>query len=104
MLKDGYGETAQNNLISSTVSIGPAKVRRRTTASIRPIAGALIMSETQYQTFTSFFLADIKSGSLPFTFPDPHAGADLLVRLHQPPTASPIGICWRVDISLEVLP
>jgi hypothetical protein len=103
-LRDGYSETAPDNLISSDVSIGPAKIRRRTTSAIRSIAGGIVLTEAQYAIFANFLASNLMSGALPFTFPDPHHGAPLLVRLHGPPTYAPDGIDWHVNISLEVLP
>jgi hypothetical protein len=103
-LRDGYSETDPDNLISSDTSIGPAKLRRRSTSAIRPIAGTIVVTEAQYAIFQSFRANDIKSGALPFTFPDPHTRAAILVRLHGPPTYSVDGKDWHIGIALEVLP
>jgi len=103
-LKDGFSEEGADNLLASNVSIGPAKVRRRTTSNVEPITGTMMMSDTQRQAFKAFVKDDIKDRSIAFTFPDPHGGSALLVRMRAPPTYTPIGISWRVQIALEVLP
>ncbi|MBX4884046.1 hypothetical protein HJA90_10670 [Rhizobium bangladeshense] len=103
-LKDGYSEEEADNLLASNVSVGPAKVRRRTTSDVYPITGSMMMSEAQRQIFRSFVQADTKDRAIAFTFPDPHGGSALLVRMRQPPSYAAIGISWRVQIALEVLP
>ncbi|MDH6273570.1 hypothetical protein M2311_003660 [Rhizobium leguminosarum] len=103
-LKDGYSEEDADNLLASNVSVGPAKVRRRTTSNVQPITGSMEMSEAQRQAFKSFVKNDIKDRSKAFNFPDPHGGSPLLVRMRQPASYTPIGIIWRVQIGLEVLP
>lgn len=103
-LRDGYTEDGADNLIATDMSIGPAKTRRRSTAAVEQISGIVMMSENQFSAFKAFVKADTKDRSLPFTFPDPHGGAALLVRMPHPYSISPVGIEWRVQISLEVLP
>lgn len=103
-LQDGYSEEGADNLLATNVSVGPAKVRRRTTANVRPITGSMMMLEAQYQTFIDFVIDDIKDRAIAFTFPNPHGGSPLLVRMRQPASVSSVGVDWRVQIGLEVLP
>ncbi|RUM06819.1 hypothetical protein [Rhizobium chutanense] len=103
-LRDGYSEEGADNLIASNVSVGPAKVRRRTTANVRPITGSMMMNETQYQAFIDFVADDLKDRAIAFSFPDPHGGSPLLVRMRQAASVAAVGIDWRVQIGLEVLP
>ncbi|WP_246828126.1 hypothetical protein [Rhizobium binae] len=103
-MSEGYSEEGADNLLASNVSVGPAKVRRRTTANVRPITGSMAMREDEYQAFLLFVKNDIKDRALAFTFPDPHDGSSILVRMRQPHSTAPFGIDWRVQIALEVLP
>ncbi|NKM69160.1 hypothetical protein [Rhizobium laguerreae] len=103
-MKNGYSEEGADNLLASNVSVGPAKLRRRTTANVESITGSMMMSEAECQTFKSFVKNDIKDRSMAFTFPDPHGGSALLVRMRQPPSYTSMGILWRVQIGIEVLP
>lgn len=103
-LRDGYDAQGADNLIASSVSIGPAKVRRRTTAAVKPLSGSMTVSEAQYQTLVDFVENDIADRSKAFTFPDPHGGSPLLVRMTQPIKEASVGADWRIQIILEVLP
>ncbi|MBB3591730.1 hypothetical protein FHX08_002074 [Rhizobium sp. BK529] len=103
-LRDGYDAQGADNLIASSVSIGPAKVRRRTTAAVKPLSGSMIMSSTQFQVLVDFIENDIADRAKAFTFPDPHGGAPLLVRMTQPIKEASVGADWRIQIVLEVLP
>lgn len=104
LLRDGFAEESPDNLIVSDMSVGPAKVRRRTTAAVRMIRGTLHMTSAQVSTFRTFVKTTIADRSQPFTFPDPYGGAALLVRMPTPYRVSAVGIDWRIDIELEVLP
>ncbi len=103
-LKDGYSEEGADNLLASNVSVGPPKVRRRTTSNVEPITGSMKMTESQLAMLKGFVKNDIRDRSVAFTFPDPHGGSPLLVRMRQPIASSPMGIEWRVQVALEVLP
>jgi hypothetical protein len=102
-LKDGFTQDAADNLITSQTSVGPAKVRRRSTAGVEPLSGTIVMSLAQVAIFRNFVRNTIKDGAVPFTFPDPFGGADLLVR-RKSHSLSPWGTSWRVQLSLEALP
>lgn len=103
-LRDGFGEEGADNIIVSEMSVGPAKTRRRTTANVFPITGGMRMTDTQLAAFKTFVKVDIADRALPFTFPDPYGGADLLVRMKSPHKVSSMGLEWRVELDLEVLP
>ncbi|PTM92858.1 hypothetical protein [Mycoplana dimorpha] len=103
-LRNGFAEEEADNLIISEMSIGPVKMRRRTSANVRSISGAMHMSGAQVAEFRTFVRTTIADRSLAFTFPDPFGGTALLVRMTSPYRLSPRGIGWRVDIDLEVLP
>jgi len=103
-LTDGFGEESANNTIESDVSIGPKKVRRRSTSGVRKMSGALMMTTAQYATFRTFVSVTIKDGALTFTFPDPNEGADLLVRLAGSYKVGVEKPFRKIEIELEVMP
>ncbi|MGY5789049.1 hypothetical protein ACXHXM_01960 len=103
-LREGFAEEGQDNLIVSDMSVGPRKSRARSTSAVYPISGAMIMTEAQFAELKTFIRTEIQQRALPFTFPDPHGGAALLVRMTRPYSIAPIGVQWRVQIVLEVLP
>ncbi|QIG68379.1 hypothetical protein EVB74_044 [Rhizobium phage RHph_Y3_56_1] len=99
-----YQETRPNNVIYSEVSTGPAKARRRTTSNVWDQSGTMIMTYGQYRSFLSFISDTISDGAQAFWFPDRLGGADLLVRIKEPPKASLDANSWQVSFALEVLP
>ena len=104
LLRDGFSKKSPDNLIASEVSIGPAKVRRRTTAAVTPISGSLIMTDAQLDQFEDFVENDIAQRSKAFNFPDPRSGSPMLVRMTSAYMVEFLGQDWKVSISLEVLP
>lgn len=103
-LHGSMNEEGADDLIASSVSTGPDKLRRRTTASPYPLSGALYMDAVQFTAFRTFVDDTISGRSAPFYFPNPDGGALLLVRMTSPHKRSAMGIGWRVEIELEVLP
>ncbi|NEI48644.1 hypothetical protein GR217_13145 [Rhizobium leguminosarum] len=99
-----YQETRPDNVIYSDVSVGPAKARRRTTSNVWDQSGTMVMTYGQYRSFLTFLSETISDGAAAFWFPDRLGGADLLVRIKEPPKASLDGNLWQVSITLEVLP
>lgn len=107
-LVQGYNEqiAGSSNLLRSQNEVGPAKVRRRSTAAARNINGSMFLTIPQLVAFRTFYNDSIQGGSMPFTFPDPHGGDDLLVRFGDSvPTIDPAGpLDWTVKMQIEVLP
>jgi hypothetical protein len=104
MLISSYSEEAPNNLISSSVSVGPAKVRRRTTAGVGKISGSFLMSSAEVALFEAFVSSDIQDGALAFTFPNQRGSGTKLVRLIPSYSIAPSGANWNISVQLEVLP
>jgi hypothetical protein len=92
--------------LRSQTDAGPAKVRRRSSAMPRPLAGQLVMTYAQWADLETFATVTTDGGALPFTFPSPTGGTDLLVRFGESlPTWRRYGIGKvMVDLQLEVLP
>lgn len=105
-LADSISLEQAQNVISSEMSVGPDKVRRRSTAAVRPMTGTLKLDAAQYEIFTAFVETDIADGARPFLFPrqEPPLGTSILVRLKPPYKVSRVGNHWRVTLDLQVLP
>jgi hypothetical protein len=99
-----YEESPPNLLLRSQMDEGPAKVRRRFTAGVRPIRGKIKLTPTQVGILDDFYVDDCDSGATAFTYTHPRTGASVLVRWVEPPKYKPQGLNYLVDISLEILP
>jgi len=61
-----------NNVIRTTVDVGPAQRRRRSTAAVRRVtARTPFLTKAQSTTFETFFRDTIADGALSFTATDP---------------------------------
>lgn len=104
-LRQSMAEESAKNVVASEPSVGPAKLRRRTTAAVKSMAGAFAMTAAQLSDFEDFYDTDLGGGVKAFTFPNPRGGADLLCRITGTYKTSPLGRSgWRVDLTLEILP
>lgn len=110
---DGYGEDWQNGVISSQMSTGPSKRRRRFTAVVKSWKGSMTMTESQYLAFQTFVETTTKFGTEKFNFPDPHDHLTLVESRFMSENDSPIfsaapsgdsGLEWNVSFGIEVLP
>lgn len=106
LLADGFAQSFGDGRLRTRTDMGPAKVRRRSTAVPAPLQGQMIMDSSQFATFRAFVSVTLSDGVLPFTFPDPVAGAPILVRIadNMPRWVSKGGDNWLVSLDLEVLP
>lgn len=103
-LVSGFLETLPNNVLRSKMDVGPAKLRRISTAADRPITGQIYMSAAQVATHDTFYVTTLKSGSLPFDWTDPRTDASVSFRYFGLPTYERSGVDWIVSIKLELLP
>lgn len=102
-----YQEAPPNNTIRTSMDRGPDKVRRRTTANIRPISFKLLLSAANVEVLDDFFVNDTFSGADQFDFIQPRTGAGVQARFIQAPTYSPKSNkngWWDVSVQLEILP
>lgn len=98
-------ESPPNNTIRSQMDKGPAKVRRRTTANIRPLAFNLKLTPAQVQTLDDFYNITTFSGADEFDYVHPRTGAGCSARFVQPPGYSEQeGTIYNASVSLEILP
>ena len=68
LLTRNYSESAPNLVIRTTMDAGPAKVRRRFTAGVRPIDGLVILTDDQLGVLDGFFLNDCAGGAIAFSW------------------------------------
>ena len=90
--------------ITSSVSSGPPKVRKRFTAAEEPFSQRLLLSWVQYNTLVAFWRDDLDSGVLPFDYPY-MGGVMASVRMTAPPKKGAIehNRIW-IDLAFAVQP
>lgn len=102
---DGFTETVGATCLRTSMDVGPAKVRRRTTAEVRTVSGSLIFDAAQLETFDTFYAVTLSGGALPFTFAGARGGVTHTYRVTAEPKYSPLGGgWWKTTLSLERLP
>lgn len=104
-LLSGYQEGQANNLLRTEMEVGPAKVRRRTQANVRPISFSLILDDAELEDLLEFYNTMTQCGALPFDFTDVRTSDTLSCRFNSTLPFQPLGGgLYSVNISLEVLP
>jgi hypothetical protein len=107
-LNNSYQESFASNLLRSDMDSGPAKVRRRTSAGVRPLEGQLLLSGAERAVIEAFFTNTLRSGALPFSATHPRTGASILLRFVEPPAYGDFPTAteayYTVSLKLEVLP
>lgn len=100
-----FSEAPPNNIIRSSMDKGYDKVRRRTTASIRPISFTLKLTDDQVTIIDDFYNDETVGGSLSFDYIHPRTGATVEARFAEPPSyQSNENVIYDVSVSLEILP
>ena len=106
-LIDGFVEMPPNLVVRSQTDLGPAKVRRRATASMTRFQMTLRMTAPQLATFRTFLADDLDDRARSFTWVHPITGAAGTFRIVDPPSIVPAGnaaVSWRVALVVELLP
>ena len=103
---EGYGEAPPDTALRTNMDAGPAKVRRRSTAGIRPLSVQFDLDAAQVETLDAFYVATLQGGALSFDWVHPRTQAAATLRFVQPPAYRPHGsdAAWRAVVQLEVLP
>lgn len=98
-------ESPPDNTIRSQMDKGPAKVRRRTTANIRPISFTMRLTPAQVETLDTFYDVTTFSGADEFDYTHPRTSAAVTARFVSPPEYSELeGVLYNCSISLEIMP
>lgn len=102
---NSFQETPPDNLIRSNMDKGPAKVRRRTTANVRPIQFTLMLTEAQVAILDTFFNTTVFGGAEEFDYTHPRTGDAVSARFVSPPQyMEKEGVVYGASISLEIMP
>jgi hypothetical protein len=84
---------------------GADKVRRRSTANVRPIGFSLSLTEAQVEILDTFYVTTTLSGSVEFDFIHPRTGATVEARFVSPPSYSEReAVMYSCSVQLEILP
>jgi hypothetical protein len=104
--KNDFADALPDNVIASTVDVGPAILRRRTTSNSAVLSGSMLMTAGQWDDLATFFTTTVKE-TLPFNFPDPDGSGTISVRFKQgaPPSRKKhTPLRFRVNLTFEKLP
>lgn len=100
-----YGESPPDVVLRSATDVGPAKLRRRTTAGVRPLTCTLPLTAAEVATLDTFYIATCAGGALAFDGVHPRTGAAVTLRFTRPPRYTGDGNDnWTAAFALEVLP
>lgn len=102
--EEGFSLTLPDNLLRTTMDVGPAKVRRRTTSNVTKVQGSMLLSTTDLAAFQTFYITTLSYGVTQFTWVHPITGVACDMRFTEPPKYSPAsGDYVDVQMSLEIL-
>jgi hypothetical protein len=103
---EGYEESPPETALRTEMDAGPAKVRRRFTAGVRPITAQLDLDAAQVETLDQFYVTTLAGGALRFDWVDPRNQAAVELRFVRPPVYRPAGsdAAWTAFLQLEVMP
>ena len=96
------------NRLRSDVDIGPAKLRPIVSLNVRPISGTMRMTTAQWRRLSAFVRNTLRSGTLPFDFPDPLTLGRTTIKVRfadeLPAARATSQGRWQVSLKLEVMP
>jgi hypothetical protein len=103
---EGYGESPADVLLRTSMDTGPAKVRRRSTAGVRPVTGKIKLISSELDIFLEFYNTTLLSGSLRFSWTEPRDNSiPVEMRFAELPEISAIDPgTYEVGMKLEILP
>lgn len=99
-----YQESPPDNIIVSSMDVGPAKYRRRTTADVRPISFSLFLKKDDVAVLDNFYVNEVFSGADEFDFTHPRTGVMHKARFTAQPQYRSRSIGYDVSIQLEIMP
>lgn len=100
-----WNESPPDNTIRSKMEVGPEKIRRRTTANIRPVSFIMNLNDAELDILDEFYTNDTFSGADEFDYIHPRTSDNVKARFADKPSYNDIikGV-YKVNISLEILP
>lgn len=99
-----FQETPPDGLIRTGMDVGPDKVRRRTTANVRPVNFRLFLKPDKVAVLDAFYVTDTFGGAESFDFIHPRTKESVKARFVQPPQYANRSTGYDVTVSLEILP
>jgi len=104
-LMRGYQESHDDPKLRSPMDAGPAKVRRRFTATVFKFNAGFILTDTELTIFEDFYADDLKHGSLSFTWVHPRTGAAITSRIKGVYAYTTLSDdAYEVRFEVEILP
>lgn len=104
-LAGGFSESPPDTTVRTKMDAGPAKVRRRFTANVRPFKVSFLMTSEQIGYLDTFYVTTTVGGSASFTWVSPRTGSTKSFRFISPPEYNlSSGDYWSVAMQLEQLP
>ena len=92
-------------VVRTEMDAGPAKLRRRFTAAVRPLKGRIEITRAQAATLETFYVTTLAGGALPFDWTSPRTLETVSMRFVSPPRVGILkGTVWFADLDLEILP
>jgi hypothetical protein len=106
VLSQPFAEQVGDGRIRHQPDVGPAIIRRRSTAMSGRMSCAIVVSDAQWDDLLEFGADTLLGWSLPFTFPNPADGVSILVRFGEdlPSRRELVPGSWEVSFTLDVLP
>ena len=98
-----YGDTR----VSSSVDVGPSKVRSRYTRSVDGYRCVIWIEHSLVSVFETFYKTSLAHGTLPFTFTDPftEVATDYRFQVDSTPSIRPVGgLIYELQMVWEILP
>ena len=100
----GYTEQPPKLTIRTEMDAGPAKVRRRFSAGVRPLSCIWTMDDAQLATLDAFFTVTLEGGAKRFNARHPRTGQTVEMRFVGEPSYARLDGGWEVTAQLEVMP
>lgn len=101
----GLTEGFPNIALRTEMDHGPAKMRRRFTAAVRPFTASMVLSAAQVTALETFYVTTLEGGTAAFTFTHPRTGAAGSFRFTAPPTVQAYSPgFYDVALNLELMP
>ena len=99
-------ETPPNDLIRTGMSVGPDKIRRRSTAGIRRFGMSIFMTKAQVGILDDFILSTLNGGVDTFTWKNHRTDVAATLRFISLPSYRVLGNgdYYSAGLSLEELP
>lgn len=74
-VKGSWSRQPQTNVVGFMPDVGPPIQRRRSSVKTFSASGSFVMTQTQVNTFETFFQDDLEDGSLSFDWDHPETDA-----------------------------